>query len=249
MTRKNLIIAAAVAALASGPVRSAAPPTPVVVELFTSEGCSSCPPADRLLTELVGTQPVKDALIIGLSEHVDYWNQLAWKDPFSDHRFSQRQTAYATAAGTTDIYTPQMVVDGHESFVGSDRATALAAIARAAATRKPPIVLGWTPTWPRKLTVQFAGGPTGAGAVLLAAVIEDGLSVAVQRGENSGHTLQHSAVTRRLVEVGRADRSGVFKHAGLRMDTDPQWRASNLRFVVLAYDESRHRIVAAAQAQ
>ena len=244
--QKGFLLAVAIAAASTGVLRSPAPPVPVVVELFTSEGCSSCPPADRLLIELVKTQPVKDALIIGLSEHVDYWNQLGWKDPFSDHLFSQRQSQYAAAAGTTDIYTPQMVVDGHESFVGSDRAAAMAAIARAAATPKAPIVLGWTTTNPRKLTVQMTGGAPAAGAVVIAAVLEDGLSVSVRRGENSGQTLEHSAVTRRLVEIGRADRMGTFTHAGVRLDLDPGWRISNLRFVVLAYSEGRHQVLAAA---
>jgi hypothetical protein len=244
--QKGFLLTVAIACASTGVPRSPAPPVPVVVELFTSEGCSSCPPADRLLIELVKTQPVKDALIIGLSEHVDYWNQLGWKDPFSDHLFSQRQSQYAAAAGTTDIYTPQMVVDGHDSFVGSDRVKALAAIARAAATPKAPIVLGWTTTTaPRKLTVQMTGGAAAAGAVVIAAVVEDGLSVSVRRGENSGQTLQHSAVTRRLVEIGRADRMGTFTHAGVRLDLDPGWRISNLRLVVLAYAESRHQIVAA----
>ena len=243
------VIAAAIAVSSVSSARTAtdaAPPVPVIVELFTSEGCSSCPPADRLLIDLVKTQPVKDALIIGLSEHVDYWNQLGWKDPFSDHQFSQRQSQYAAAAGTSDIYTPQMVVDGRESFVGSDRAAAMAAIGRAAATPKAPIVLGWTTTSPRRLTVQMTGGASAAGAVVIAAVVEDGLSVPVRRGENSGQTLQHSAVTRRLVEIGRVDRSGNFSHAGVRLDVDPSWRTSNLRFVVLAYVEGRHQIVAAA---
>src|SRR6185436_18810022 len=171
--RTTLIAAIALSSVGSDPLARtanvASPPVPVVVELFTSEGCSSCPPADRLLIELMKTQPVKDTLIIGLSEHVDYWNQLGWKDPFSDHLFSQRQSQYAAAAGTTDIYTPQMVVDGRDSFVGSDRAAAMAAIARAAATPKAPIVLGWTTTNPRKLTVQMTGGASAAGAVVIAA--------------------------------------------------------------------------------
>jgi hypothetical protein len=238
-----------IAAMSTGAARSAVPATPVIVELFTSEGCSSCPPADRLLSELIRTQPVKDVVIVGLSEHVDYWNQLGWKDPFSDHRFSQRQTAYATAAGTADIYTPQMVVDGHESFVGSDRAAAMAAIARAAVFQKAPVTLGWTQTTPRKLTVQMTGGAPAAGAVMFAAIVEDGLSVSVKRGENSGQMLQHSAVTRRFVEIGRADRAGNYANAGLPVELEPGWQNSNIRFVVLAYADRPHRIVAAAMTQ
>ncbi|MBC8645642.1 MAG: DUF1223 domain-containing protein, partial [Thermoanaerobaculia bacterium] len=94
--------------------------TPVVVELFTSEGCSSCPAADALLARLVATQPVAGAEVVALSEHVDYWNRLGWADPFASKQFSQRQGDYAAASRQSRVYTPQMVVDGGAEFVGSD---------------------------------------------------------------------------------------------------------------------------------
>ncbi|MCU1263294.1 MAG: hypothetical protein JWO80_6179, partial [Bryobacterales bacterium] len=101
--------------------------TPVVVELFTSEGCSSCPPADKLLAEIERAQPVANAQVLVLSEHVDYWNRLGWRDPFSSVQFSQRQSDYSAAFQKDGVYTPQMVVDGRAEFVGSNAGDAKAA--------------------------------------------------------------------------------------------------------------------------
>jgi hypothetical protein len=208
-------------------------PVPVLVELFTSEGCSSCPPADQLLSELVSRQPVPGALVVGLSEHVDYWNHLGWKDPFSNALFSKRQSDYAATFKVEGIYTPQMVVDGRDAFVGSDRERAMAAIATAAAKPRSPVLLAWTSSAPPVLTISIDGGPAAAGATVRLAITEDGLASDVTRGENGGHRLTHAAVTRDLADIGRTDRTGRFS-ATRTLALGSGWRRTALHAIVFA---------------
>src|SRR5882724_10786173 len=125
-----------VAALAAGATR-----TPVVVELFTSEGCSSCPPADDLLSRMAQQQPIANAEVIALEEHVDYWNELGWVDPFSSGEWTARQQVYAGVLGNGNSYTPQMVVDGKTEFVGSQSRKALQAVQQAAAEQRARVTL------------------------------------------------------------------------------------------------------------
>src|ERR1700722_14677783 len=112
----------------------------VLVELFTSEGCSSCPPADALLRQVNGTQTSEGQLIVGISEHVTYWNSLGWSDPFSSSTYTDRQNAYGARFGLDSVYTPQMVVNGTEQFVGSDRSSLANAI-RKEQNRTSPVDL------------------------------------------------------------------------------------------------------------
>ena len=156
--------------------------TPVLVELFTSEGCSSCPAADLLLSELVRTQPVPGVRITGLSEHVDYWDHQGWKDPFSSAVFTRRQQEHAGPA-PSDVYTPQILVDGGPGVVGSDRAAVLKAIRAAAGTAKAAIWAEWGDTASRSLHIEVPGDVRTAGASAFLAVTEDGLQSSVKRGE------------------------------------------------------------------
>ncbi|MEP6918890.1 MAG: DUF1223 domain-containing protein, partial [Acidobacteriota bacterium] len=132
------VVAWAVSSMIAGGSRPT-PRTPILVELFTSEGCSSCPPAEALLTQLLSGQPVAGAEIIPLEFHVDYWDRLGWKDPFSSAAFTSRQGIYTAAFATDGNYTPQMVVDGAAQLVGSDRVKALDAIGRAGTQAHLPL--------------------------------------------------------------------------------------------------------------
>src|SRR5580700_4664573 len=120
-------------------------PVPVIVELFTSEGCSSCPAADRMLSRLEQTQPIPGAQVIAIEEHVDYWNQTGWTDPFSSPQYRARQNDYAIAFKANDIYTPQMVVNGQNAFVGSDMNRAYREIGEAAQSTTTLVNLGTGP--------------------------------------------------------------------------------------------------------
>jgi hypothetical protein len=187
--------------------------TPVLVELFTSEGCSSCPPADALLERLDRSQPVNGAELIVLSEHVDYWNDIGWKDPFSSHEYSERQSAYAAHFGLGSIYTPQMVVDGHFELVGSDERRATQAIERATKVTKIPVSISLTDE--RTTTVHIETGPLppsipAESASVFLAIADNSDESRVSRGENAGRTLKHVAVLRDLVPVGTVGRTDKF---------------------------------------
>jgi hypothetical protein len=182
---------------------------PVLVELFISEGCSSCPPADALLEQLDRQQAVPEAQVIVLSEHVDYWNHLGWADPWSSRAFSNRQELYARLFGTSGPYTPQMVVDGAAEFVGSDGRAAIAAIR--AAAKRPKLPMRVTATDGKTVRVEVDAVPDGKNrkGVVWLAFAEDGGTSNVLRGENRGRTLHHVAIARELRQVASfAERAG-----------------------------------------
>jgi hypothetical protein len=201
---------------ASGPTSSAVARNPVLIELFTSEGCSSCPPADVLLAQLDRFQPVPGADLIVLSEHVDYWDDIGWKDPYSSHQFSLRQADYARRFRLGEPYTPQMVVDGNSQLVGSDERQAVQAIQNAAKVDKFRISLSAPRLEGNSLTVHVEVGETsGAGAKhtsgqVWIALADDMDQSNVRRGENAGRTLKHVAVVRTLAQVGTVEGNSTF---------------------------------------
>ncbi len=210
---------------------------PVLVELFTSEGCSSCPPADRLLAEIDRTQPVGTAQILVLSEHVDYWNRLGWRDPFSSAQFSRRQNEYAEAFRKDGAYTPQMVVDGHAEFIGSDGRAAYAAIEQAAARAKAAVALSHDSGG---LIVNVSQIPGNADADVYLAVTESGLTSKVTAGENSGRTLAHVGVVRSLSIIGHAKTGQFSKQVGMKNTL------AHSRAVVFLQDRRTHEILGSA---
>jgi hypothetical protein len=227
---------------------------PVVVELFTSEGCSSCPPADEVLSKLDQTQPIQGVEIITLGEHVDYWNHLGWADPYSNAEFSRRQGAYSDAFKQSSVYTPQMIVDGQEEFVGANMDRARTAIAHAAQSPKASIELFLSPESkgpnPRavKLSLHVRDLPplaAGDTAEVLLAITENNLRSEVSRGENNGRSLKHSAVVRQLTTLAKIS-------AGQNYDAEPTvnlagaWKRENLRAVAFVQERGTRRIIGAA---
>ena len=227
------------------------PPHLVIVELFTSEGCSSCPPADALLKELSEQQKMNGVQIVALEEHVDYWNHLGWKDPYSAAEFSQRQSDYAQVFGTDGVYTPQMVVDGQSELVGSRSAAAREAIQKAANQPKAEIVLGAgansSPGKPAfEVQIKSLGGVSVRGeAELWIAVTEKGLQTDVKAGENSGETLKHAAVVRSLRKIDTLhDPAGYDRQ--IQVAVDPGWKKENLAVAVFLAEKSSRKIIGAA---
>jgi len=220
---------------------------PVVVELFTSEGCSSCPPADAVLSKLAAESPAPGVQVIPLGMHVTYWDQLGWKDPASLALATERQQNYSRVFGADRVYTPQAIIDGREELVGSEEAAVRRQIAKAA--QQPHARLSVNPRVDGdSLTadVAIAATPPALKEKLAALMIvtEDGLTSVVKRGENGGRTLQNDAVVRAL--VGSEVASGTVP--ALRATLRPEWRRDRLHVVVLLQGKSSQRIWGAATA-
>jgi hypothetical protein len=205
---------------------------PILLELFTSQGCSSCPPADALLQRLHETQPIEGAQLVVISEHVDYWNNLGWRDPFSSSQFSERQGSYPGFR----TYTPQAMVDGRVDAVGSDRASIETAVKGALSDPHGIITLDRSDPAFVKIRIEQLPKDHGAADVVVA-FVEDGLSVQVEHGENKGLTLKHVAVARSLETVAAVDGaawSGEVKPRG------------TLRAVVFVQERKSRHVLATA---
>ena len=241
MKALSLVLPLVLAAAAGGQQR-----VPVIVELFTSEGCSSCPPADQLLSNIERQQPVAGVELIALGEHVDYWDSLGWKDRFSSALFTARQQEYGRVFRLDSVYTPQVVVNGQAQALGSDWRDVQKAVRSAA--EGPKATVGISLTGYDSLSFRIDNLPAGTrGADILLAVTESDIESAVERGENKGRRLRHSAVVRSLTSLGRFDaKKDNAYSAEARLNLNPQWNRRNLRLVLFVQDRTSLRILGAA---
>ena len=228
--------------------------TPVIVELFTSEGCSSCPPADALLIQLERTQPVSGTEVIALGEHVDYWNHLGWADPYSSAAFSARQGEYAQAFGKDGVYTPQMIVDGQTEFVGSNMDRAREAISNAARAPKASVQVSLAANATERKTngigfsVRVENVPavsSGDTAEVMLAITENDLRSQVARGENAGRSLRHIAVVRQFKVIGSVNTAAGAFTAEPIVTMANGWKRDNLRAVIFVQERASRRVLGA----
>lgn len=241
-----LTLAASMPGRDSGSV-AAVTRTPILVELFTSEGCSSCPPADRFL-EALDHQPVAGAEMIVLSEHVDYWNHIGWKDPYSSHLYSERQSAYGQRFGLDSVYTPQIVVDGASEFVGSNTGLADKVFAKALAAPKIPVHLSLVEKDAKNLRVHVDAGTLEPSfgvreAVVYVAVAISRAESQVSSGENAGHKLAHVAVVRNIRKLGVIKQAQGFSQ-DFQLNLAPA--SSNLRLIAFVQEPGQGKVLGAA---
>jgi hypothetical protein len=222
-TRISLLLTLVAAA---GLCASAQSPSPVLVELFTSEGCSSCPPADEFLRVLDAKQPIQGAQLIVLGEHVDYWDDQGWRDIYSDHGYTTRQENYVTKMGLKSAYTPQLIVDGAAECSGNDRQRAIQALEKARTETKVALKISSVTIENGKLHAHIETGTAPDKADLILALALDHAESQVLRGENSGHKLDHVAIARDIVKVGRVAKGATFvKDVEIKTKaTDPSYR-------------------------
>ncbi len=235
---------------------SASVRVPVVLELFTSEGCSSCPPADSLLAKLEEQQPVAGAEIIAVEEHVDYWDHEGWIDPFSSAQWTQRQQVYASGFADHGVYTPELVVDGRTGFVGSHSSDAYRAIATAVSQPRTDISVSLLKSDKHdheKLRVEVGklqGAQQGDVSEVWLAITETALHSSVTGGENAGHDLHHAPVMRWLHKAGTANSNATPSFTGESdLKLDSAWKRSNLRVVAFVQEKRRRHILGASVAR
>ncbi|MBS1603583.1 MAG: DUF1223 domain-containing protein [Bacteroidetes bacterium] len=221
---------------------TAAEPGFAVVELFTSEGCSSCPPADELVAQI--QKEDKDRSVFILAYHVDYWDRLGWKDGFSSPVYTGRQRQYASWLRLSSVYTPQIVVNGKKEFVGSDAKTLRATVeSDLKATGAVRLSLGGLRTDARGLEWSWQAGGVKKGVSLVVALVQRSALTSVKAGENGGKTLSHVQIVRGMTV---ADTDGRESGSG-RIDWPGGVRSGDMGLIAFLQDKGSGEIIAATR--
>ena len=219
----------------------------ILVELFTSEGCSSCPPADEVLRQLDAQAGKTSSQLVVLSEHVDYWDRTGWRDRFSSHEYTERQQEYTQRLHVPEPYTPEMVVDGRSEFTGNNTDRLQAALRDAAAHRKASLQISAQEINPTQLMVDLTVGSLPGGskrADLYLALADNQDQTQVKGGENSGRSLQHVAVLRSLQKVGKIESEGGQKQVKFRLPKSDS--PGNFRLVAFVQESDNGPVLGAA---
>jgi hypothetical protein len=213
-----------------------------VIELFTSEGCSSCPPADELVARI--EKEVTDKPVYILAFHVDYWNRLGWKDVFSSAEYSQRQHQYAQWLHVESVYTPQIVVNGHTEFVGSEEGNLRNAIkAGLQKTSTAALTIGNVKVDKDKATLQYHSEGADRNSTLILALVQKHAQTKVKNGENGGRTLSHVQIVRELQNIALNGRTAGNENISLPANFD----ANNWELIAFLQNAQDGQIIAAAK--
>jgi hypothetical protein len=224
--------------------------TPILIELFTSEGCSSCPPADAWLQKIDASQPIPGAQAIVLSEHVDYWNQDGWKDPYSSAFFTERQSAYVRLLGSSSAYTPQTIVNGTTELQLSDQVGLNRILSKAAKAAQLPVNIGIVTVEGNSPTVLRAhidadGTSSKHSADVVGVIALDHAESQVLHGENGGKRLSHASVALDLIRIGKLEKGKAFSQdfqTKIKPGVDPK----NLRLIVFLQESGPGAVLGAA---
>jgi len=215
----------------------------ILAELYTSQGCSSCPPADRLLSS-IDELAAGGSEVLALAFHVDYWDDLGWRDPFSDAAWTERQQHYAARVSDGRVYTPMMVVQGREHMVGSSREDVTSALARAARAPASGAAISGRAAGPDRVAIEATAGDSAARAYVV--LVESAVDTRVLRGENRGRVLRNDHIVRRLrraFELAPQQR----KSETVELAVDPTWRREHLAVVLFLQDPESLAIQSAAR--
>ena len=237
-------------AAAAPPKGADTPParTPILIELFTSEGCSSCPPADAWLKQIDESQPIPGAEAVVLSEHVDYWDHDGWKDPYSSSFFTDRQSAYVRALGGPSPYTPEMILNGATELQLSNQAQVAQAFKRAATAPQLPVSIGalsLSGDSTLHAHIDADGAQSKRNADVYAVIALNHAESQVLHGENGGRHLSHAAVALDMVRVGKLEKGKPFSQdfqTKLKPGLDPR----NLRLIVFVQESGPGEVLGAA---